>query len=201
MVSARKDEAMFGFIFGTACLIGLVKLARAGRCGGYGHAGYGGGFGGGGHCHGGGFGRHFGGHHGHHGHHGGGFGPFARFGGRWGARGPLRFVFARLQTTPGQEKLIGEEVENVLNVLRESRGELHNVRSAIANAMRSPVFNQEALSELTAKQDAQMEKVRDAIRTSLAKIHEALDDKQRQELAAMIEGFGGFGGRASGSWV
>ncbi|MFL5319838.1 MAG: periplasmic heavy metal sensor [Myxococcaceae bacterium] len=183
---------MFGFIFGTACLIGLIKVARAGRCGGYGYAGYGGGhhFGGGG-CGGrmhGGWG---------HGHHGGGrFGGF----GRMGARGPLRFVFAKLQTTPGQEKLIAEEVENVLNVLRESRGELTNIRGAIANALRSPVFNQEALNEVQVKQDATMEKVRDAIRGSLAKIHEALDDKQRQELAAIIEGFGGFG-RGPGSWV
>src|SRR5689334_19084192 len=105
---------MFGIIFGTACLIGLFKVARAGRCGGYGYAGYGGHeFGGG--C-GGGWGRRMhGGWHGHHHHRGGGWG-------RMGSRGPLRYVFARLQTTPGQEKVISEEVEHVMQELQKVKG-------------------------------------------------------------------------------
>lgn len=179
---------MLGFLVGTLCLIGLIKVVKHHR---YGYAGYGayGHFGGG--C---GRGiRHGGGH-------GGPFGGFGGGFGRMGARGPLRYVFSRLETTPGQEKVIADEVENVMNAVRSVRGDFSSVRQTIANAMRSPVFNSEALAELSAKQEAALENVRDTIKTSLAKIHEALDDRQRQELANIIEGFGGFrGGR--GAWV
>lgn len=183
---------MFGFLVGTLCLIGLIKVIKHQR---YGYAGDGpfGHFGGGG-C-----GRaRFGGH-GHH--HGGGMGFFGGFG-RMGARGPLRYVFARLETTPGQEKVISEEVENVMNAVQSVRNDFTNVRQTIANAVRSPVFNNEALAELQVKQDVAIEKVREAIKTSLARIHEALDDKQRQELANIIEGAMGFGWRGGrGAWV
>lgn len=177
---------MFGFVVGTLCLIGLIKVIKHQR---YGYAGYGpfAHFGGGG-C-----GRSMRGGH----HHGGGMGFFGGFG-RMGARGPLRYVFARLETTPGQEKVIAEEVEAVMNAVGSVRQDFGNIRQTIANAVRSPVFNVEALAELQVKQDIAIEKVRDTIKASLAKIHEALDDKQRQELANIIEG--GFrGGR--GAWV
>lgn len=184
---------MLGFFVGTVCLIGLIKVMRHRR---YGYAGYGHHFGGGGGC-----GRSMRGGHDDH-HHGGrgfggGFGGWGGFG-RMGARGPLRYVFSRLETTPGQEKVISEEVENVMNAVQGIKGDFSSVRQTLANAVRSPVFNVEAIAELQVKQDIAIEKVREAIKTSLAKVHEALDDKQRQELANIIEG--GFrGGR--GAWV
>lgn len=185
---------MLGFLVGTLCLIGLFKVIKHQR---YGYAGYGHHFGGGGGC-----GKSMRGGHDHHGGMGfGGFGGFPGFGGgfgRMGARGPLRYVFSRLETTPGQEKVISEEVENVMTAVQSIKGDFSSVRQTLANAVRSPVFNVEAIAELQVKQDIAIEKVREAIKTSLSKIHESLDDKQRQELAHIIEG--GFrGGR--GAWV
>src|SRR5690242_15134806 len=89
---------MLGFLIGTVCLVALVKVVRHGRCGGWRYAhgcGYGGGYDSG--C----GGWHDRGHgHGH-----------GRWGGGWsrGGFGPgfmLRGLFARLETTPGQEKVI-----------------------------------------------------------------------------------------------
>src|SRR5579884_3245710 len=108
---------MFGFLFGTACLVGLVKTLRGGHC----HRGYGHGCGAGGGCgpQGGCGARGWGGHHGHWGGHwGGGHWGGGHFGGG-PARFMLRGLFQRLETTPGQEKVILAAVDQVREKARE----------------------------------------------------------------------------------
>src|ERR1700678_438436 len=97
---------MLGFIVGTVCLIGLVKTLRWGR---YHRGGGGCGYG----HHGGGWGRRGWDGRGYQGDHDGGWG------GGWG--GPsvlLRALFQRLETTPGQEKVIVAAYEEMRDATR-----------------------------------------------------------------------------------
>jgi len=197
---------MIGFLIGTACLIGLVKVLRHGR---HGHGGCGPGYGFGGprFMRGGGCG------HGHHHHGGGGWGR-----GRWGGGddGPrgfgrgffLRGLFERLQTTPGQEKVILSAVDQVQRTMREARGEWKDT-SELSSLFRGETFDRTAAEGVSGKADASFAKVRVATLEAMAQIHEALDERQRALVAEFIERRGSFfggdsyggGGGGRSAWV
>ena len=152
---------MFGFVFGTACLAGLLFTLRRGRW--------------------------------HHHRHGG---P----GGRWSWRGRMRWLFERLDTSPGQEKVIVQAADDLTEAFEKMRDELSATRAAIARSLRGETFDSASLRELDAKHDELIDNLRKTLRTALSRTHEALDAKQRRELADLLEhGFGygwrgGYGG-------
>ena len=154
---------MFGFLFGTACLIGLIKVVRHGH--GYGYGRWGGG----------------------HGRHGGGWGP------KW----MLRSLFERLETTPGQEKVILSEFEAVRAELSKLREEAGKARADIANALRGEHVSQEILTAMYARQDQILESIRRTLSGAIGKVHEALEPGQRKILGDLIErggyAMGGYG--------
>jgi Spy/CpxP family protein refolding chaperone len=156
---------MLGFLFGTACLIGLFKLARGG-CG-YGHGRFGG----------------WGGHRRH---------GFRR--GGWILRG----LFERLETTPGQEKVILEAIDDVRTAASKVREDTEGARRDVAEAMRGAHFDQEKVRDVFARFDVKTEDVKKAAMAGLGKIHEALDEKQRAELADVLASFGRWGGWSRG---
>jgi uncharacterized membrane protein len=179
---------MLGFIIGTACLIGLIKVLRRGRRG-YGY-GYGGGCGGGGR---------FRGYRDHErdGHHEGGF---RRGGwGGWGG-GPgffLRAIVEQIDATPEQEKVIVAAFREVRDEAAKHREEARKSRADLAKAMRSPGFDEVLLGELFARHDTAIEAMRRAVMGALAKVHVVLDEKQRDHLADLIESGPGFFRRGS----
>lgn len=183
---------MLGFIIGTACLIGLVKVLRGGRGGyGYGYGCGGGGCGGGGRFRG--YRDHGGGDH-----HEGGF--RRGWGGGWGG-GPgffLRAIIDQLDATPEQEKVIAAAFREVRDEGAKHREELRRSRNDIAKAMRSPGFDEVLLGELFARHDTAIEAMRRSLTGALAKVHVVLDEKQRNHLADLIENGPGFfrGGRS-----
>ena len=189
---------MFGFLFGTLCLIGLIKVARHGRCGAYGY-GYGGGCGGGG----------WRGRGGWHGEGGGDSDDGYRWRGRggrggWGGeRFFLRAMFERLETTPGQEKVIAQAFEELHEKGRAAKNELRAARAEVAKAMRSPAFDEVTVGTATAQVEAVVESMRKAGIDAFAKVHEALDERQRGLLADFIEHgprFRDFGGGFRGGY-
>jgi hypothetical protein len=141
---------MFGFFIGTACLIGLVAVARRGRR----HFGYGGG------CHG-----------------------RRGFGGRF----LFRRVLERLDTTPGQEKVIREAIHDLKEEAYTLRGEMRGTRSELAQALRAPELDKALLDRVFAKHDELLEKLRASLLDSAEKVHTTLDEQQRKRLADMIE--------------
>ena len=185
---------MFGFLIGTACLIGLIKVLRGGRgygygygCGGYGGYGPGARFGGGSCGYGGGYG-----------------GPWQGGRGRWGGWGGfrghdehgyggfgegffLRALLEQLDASPAQEKVIVNAVHEIRDEARKQREELKKTRVDIAKAMRGSSFDEVLFGELFARHDAVMEQMRKTAMGSLGKVHEALDEKQRERLAELIE--------------
>jgi heavy-metal resistance protein len=157
---------MFGFIFGTACLIGLVKVARRGGCGGY----YGG-----------------------HGHWGRGFrGGYGGGPQSWMLRG----LSYRIGATPGQEKVIAEAFENIRNAFSKIHDEKDKARRDVATAFKQETFDHGPMKDAFTRADGILEEIQRSILVELSKVHEALNPEQRKQVADLLEnGFSGGWGR------
>jgi Spy/CpxP family protein refolding chaperone len=176
---------MLGLVFGTLCLIALIATLRR---------------------------RHY-----HrfmfaHGHVGGREhwrGPYPDFGygppwlgyghgPRGGRRGGfVRAFFERLDTTPGQEKAIGQALDAAREQLRGARDELSAARKSLATAFGGDVIDGAALDAALGQQKALVDKLGQAVTQGLLSVHEALDGEQRKQLAELIANgpaFGRWGG-------
>lgn len=143
---------MLGFIFGTVCLIGLVKVLR------------------------------------------GGHGWHARRGGRgFGGRRLLRSMFGRLDTTPGQEKAIVGALDQLRENKKSVREELSQTRADVARAVRGGFVDDSSLEETFARHDRLLAQLRVSFVEAVKQITEALDERQRKQVADMLEGNGSFG--------
>jgi Heavy-metal resistance len=166
---------MLGFFVGTVCLFGLIKtLWRGGygrsRCGGrydamecgsrdsWRHSHY---------------------RHSHHEGRGGWNDPSTRW--------MLRSLFERLDTTPGQEKVIMQALDQLRGRGREARDAMHATGPDAARAFRGERFDEAAMADAFAKHDAALESMQKALFEALAKSHEALDERQRHVVADMLE--------------
>jgi len=158
---------MIGFIIGTVCLIGLVKVLRRGR-----------------------------GWHGRSGHGGYGYRAMHQGGGR--RRWFLRAAFERLDTTPGQEKAIVAAIDELRENRELVRDEAAQTRADLARVVASGLVDDAALEETFARHDRLLAQLRVAFVESLKRATEALDDRQRKQIADLLARSGRFGGRV---WV
>jgi hypothetical protein len=98
----------------------------------------------------------------------------------------LRWVFQRLETSPGQETVIGEAAEAMRAAFEGWRGDLDRTRSDVARSLRGEAFDGSALEEAFARADGRLQTLRDVLRAQAARVHEALDSRQRSELADLL---------------
>lgn len=125
--------------------------------------------------------------------------------GRWGRGGGigqsfwLRHVFARLDTTPGQEREIRAAIEDMRDRAKAAKSGLPDTRASIARSIAGEEFDGAAFEAMSARVDATTEMMKDAFASALKRIHGVLDAKQRERLAELV-GSGGFGrwGRGGG---
>jgi len=110
--------------------------------------------------------------------------PFARGGGR---RFFLRRLSRHLDATPAQEQVIANAIDELREAGSKVRGEGRKSRADVAGAFRRPQFDEVALGELYARHDRALEELRKAFVGAGARVHDALDDKQRARLADLIE--------------
>ena len=143
---------MFGFLFGTACLLGLTATFARHR-----HESH--------HCRGG------------------------RAHGLRGGRGRfvLNRLLDRLDTTPGQEKVIREAVDTLMDDVHSARGDFRGTRTQIAAAIRGEALDRGAIEGVFASHDVVIKRVRQNALATFSKVHETLDERQRKILAEMIE--------------
>ncbi len=173
---------MLGFLFGTACLIGLLKVAR-GSCHGYG-------------CHGDEAWGHHGGAWGRHDSHWGGRdrGGWAPRGG-FGPRFFLRSIFERLETTPGQEKVIMQAADELREAFGHARRGFRGTRADFARVFRGDAVDEASVADIFMAHDTVISETRRTAVEAVRKIHDALTEEQRKQVADFIEQ-----GRGPGAW-
>lgn len=156
---------MLGFLFGTACLLGFIWVFKRG------HHRFGDGCG-----------------------HRSRWGGRGREGGRWaGERSSwmLRWLFERLDTTPGQEKVIRSAVDELFAKARDFKKTVQDSRGDVARAFRAEDFDAEVMGDVFARQDGAIDELRKAAVGTLARVHDALDPEQRARLAELLESMPG----------
>jgi Spy/CpxP family protein refolding chaperone len=117
---------------------------------------------------------------GHGGHRHGWYGR--RMGGRF-----LHRVLGRLDTTPGQEKVIREALSDFKEEAWSLRGEVRGTRSELADAIRAPELDKALIDRVFAKHDEVIEKLRASLLRTAEQVHGTLDERQKKQLADMIE--------------
>lgn len=122
------------------------------------------------------------------------YGGFGRHRGRF-----LRHLFIRLETSPSQEKVIREAIDEVRSVAAGMRGEGKSVREGVGKALDAEVFDAEGFEAAFRGPGSKFAEVRAAVSAALGKVHAVLTPSQRKELAALLSagpyGFGGGFGR------
>ena len=109
----------------------------------------------------------------------------------------MRGLFQRLDTSPGQEKVIREAFEELRRSAGDLREEGRHTRTDVAKAVKSASFDETVMGELFARHDTHLEKMRKDVVGAVGKVHAVLDERQRDTLAQLIERGpfgGGFGG-------
>ncbi|MEO7033839.1 MAG: periplasmic heavy metal sensor [Polyangiaceae bacterium] len=143
---------MFGFLFGTVCLLGLTATF-AGR---------------------------------HHGHHHCAARERGFRGGRRG-RFVMNRVMDRLDTTPGQEKVIREAVDTLMDDLHEAKREFRGGRADVAQVIRGENLDRAQVEAIFTRHDVVIDRVRQNALDAFSKVHETLDGRQRKILADVVE--------------
>jgi len=125
------------------------------------------------------------------------WGRYGRHGGprRW----MLRRLFQHLDTTPGQEKVVSEVVDELQRKAWAARETFFSARGSFAKAVAGEHFDGAAVDASFETQQAAVEELKKAVREGLGKVHEALNPEQRKRLAELIEfGPGRMHGRCGG---
>jgi len=105
----------------------------------------------------------------------------------FGARHFLHRIMDRLDTTPGQERVIREAIQDLKEEAWSLRREARGTRSELADALRGAELDKALLDRVFAKHDEVIEKLRASFVASAERIHGTLDERQRKQLADMIE--------------
>lgn len=99
----------------------------------------------------------------------------------------MGWLLGRLEATPEQERIIRSEVEALFDTGAGLKRELRLSRDDVAKAVRSESFDEEVMGESFARQDDRIREMRAAFVGALAKIHDALDERQRKRLADLLD--------------
>jgi hypothetical protein len=123
------------------------------------------------------------------GHHNG----FHGFPGRHGRkRMMLHALLGRIDASPAQERAIIGEVEKLQDRVRAAKAGLKDSRGDLAAALRGPVLDDAALGAVLGRVDVATGEARSAVIDALRNIHGVLDDKQRSQVADMVDRGGGW---------
>jgi hypothetical protein len=106
-------------------------------------------------------------------------------------------ALAHIDASPAQERVIIAEVDKLHERLHGARSSLKDARGDLAGAIRGSTLDDAALGAVLGRVDAATGDVRGAVLEALRAIHGVLDDRQRSQLAELIDQ-GGWRGRSYG---
>lgn len=113
----------------------------------------------------------------HHAHHG------RRRRHRW----MLHAGLSRLDASPAQERAIIGELEKLEDRVHGARRGMYDVRGDLGAALRGPVLDDAALGAVLGRVDATTAELRAATIEALRGIHGVLDERQRADLADLLD--------------
>jgi hypothetical protein len=96
-------------------------------------------------------------------------------------------LFERLDSSPGQEKVIRAAIEEFGESLRERARAVRESAEEIARVVRGERLDESALTEVFARHDQLLAELRRDLVSLLGRVHEVLDERQRRRLAHWIE--------------
>jgi uncharacterized membrane protein len=103
-----------------------------------------------------------------------------------GRRG-LYMALSHLDASPAQERAIVNEVDKLRSRLRDTKSNLKDARADFAAAVRGPTLDDAALGAVLGRFDAATGDARGALLEAVRNIHGVLDDKQREQLADILD--------------
>ncbi len=109
-----------------------------------------------------------------------------RHGGPGRGRFVLRRLFRRLGTRPEQESLITGEVEAFWAELRGLREDGPALRGELAELLAAEVIDEATVSAVLKRRADRLEGLREKAAASIARIHGALDGRQRALVAELV---------------
>ncbi|HEY0986368.1 MAG TPA: hypothetical protein VGD80_04915 [Kofleriaceae bacterium] len=112
--------------------------------------------------------------------------------GRGRGRMMLHWLLSRIDASPAQERAIIGEVEKLQDRVRAAKAGMQDARGDLAAALRGPVLDDAALGAVLGRVDVATGEARSAVVDALRGIHGVLDDKQRSQLADLVDRSGGW---------
>lgn len=108
---------------------------------------------------------------------------------RHGHRGmrSLSRLFRRLDTTPGQEKVIRDALIDLRDAARETWHDTRDARPELAAILRSEEVDDDALQAWLSARGLTFDELRPRIVNAIRRIHEVLDQRQRRALGDLVE--------------
>ena len=104
----------------------------------------------------------------------------------------LHWLLSRIDASPAQERAIIGEVEKLQDRVRAAKAGMQDARGDLAAALRGPVLDDAALGAVLGRVDVATGEARSAVVGALRGIHGVLDDKQRSQLADLVDRSGGW---------
>jgi hypothetical protein len=117
-----------------------------------------------------------------------------------GRRALLRRLFVALDTSPGQEKVLREVLAELEERFAVHRRAVRRGRQELARILGAAVLDDAAFAALQAEQATEFAATRDAVVAGLRRLHEALDERQRERLGRWMASGHGFARRCRRSW-
>ena len=121
------------------------------------------------------------------------YGYYGRWGGWYGHhwhgrhRQGLYWALSRLDASPAQERAIISEVDKLRERVYEIKRGARDARGDLAAAVRGPTLDDAALGAVLGRVDAAIADIRAAILEAWRNIHAVLDDRQRGQVADILD--------------
>ena len=104
----------------------------------------------------------------------------------------LHALFMRIDASPAQERAIIAEVDRLQERVHGAKSGLHEARGDLSAALRGPVLDDAALGAVLGRVDTAAGEARSAVLDALRGVHGVLDDRQRAQVADLLDRNGGW---------
>jgi len=98
----------------------------------------------------------------------------------------LNRMSSHLDTTPSQDKVLEDVVDDLMEVFGEQRSSFSSARSSLADILAAAEYDQASMDALKAEQDESLGAMHGAAGDALKRLHAVLDEEQRERLASFI---------------